>query len=250
MKKKQHSYIETSHTVGRVGEVISCLLMIGIPLAIMAIYDVWPEWSSFLVTAGSLLAVFGPINIAGVISYMPILGTGYYIGAITGNVSNLKVPCALNAIDVAKVSLGTEESDVVASLAIAISSLVTMIVIALGVLLLVPLQPFLMSENVRVATQNMIPALIGSLTLTVLMSNRSGKYEIRGQWKIALIPMLIVVLLHVFVVSLTGKEGIVILLMLPIIMLCGVSFKKRGVIQLVPLEKTLNPANDGKRCKG
>ena len=238
MKKGQRSYIDRSHTVGRVGEVISCLLMLGIPIAIMTTYDVWPEWSSFLVTAGSLLAVFGPINIAGVISYMPILGTGYYIGAITGNMANLKAPCALNAIDVAKVSLGTEESDVVASLAVAVSSLVTMIVIALGVVLLVPLQPFLMSENVQIATQNMIPALFGSLTLTVLMSNRSGRSEIRGQWKMAVVPMLIVVLIHVFVVSLTGKEGVVMLLILPVLLLCGIALKKKGWIRMVPIEKT------------
>ncbi len=56
---------------------------------------------------------------------------------------NLKLPCAINAMALTETSQGTEEGDTVASLAVAASSVITTVIIAVGVLLLVPLQPIL-----------------------------------------------------------------------------------------------------------
>ena len=52
----------------------------------------------------------------------------------------MKIPCAINARDLAGVKAGTKENEIVSTLSIAVSSLVTILVLALGVLLLQPLQ--------------------------------------------------------------------------------------------------------------
>lgn len=82
-----------------------------------------------------------PTALSEVISYTPMLGTACYITFITGNVGNMKIPCALNAMEMTDSPLGTERGDTVSAIAVSVSSMVTMIVIAIGVVLLVPLQP-------------------------------------------------------------------------------------------------------------
>ena len=56
---------------------------------------------------------------------------------MTGYILNLKLPSAINAIKVSGFKLGTKEADVVVGIAIAISSLVTLVILAIGVVLLV-----------------------------------------------------------------------------------------------------------------
>lgn len=106
-----------------------------------------------VITAGSgLLAVFIPTCIAEVFSYTPILGSSAYITFLTGNVMNLKVPVVVNAQIMSDTASGTEEGDAVATIGVAVSSIVTTLIIAGGVLLLVPLRPILTSPTVQTAT--------------------------------------------------------------------------------------------------
>ena len=87
--------------------------------------------------------MFIPIAISEVISYAPVLGSSAYITFITGNVMNLKLPVAINAIELAEVEQSTDAGDAITTVAISASSILTMAIIALGVILLVPLQPVL-----------------------------------------------------------------------------------------------------------
>lgn len=238
MSKNNKSYIENSHTIGRLGQLISMIIMLGIPIVICMVYDVWPtDWKQFTINCIGLISVFGVVNVASVISYTPVLGTAFYISCITGNVQNLKLPCALNAIDIANVPLGTEESDVAASLSVAVSSLLTMAIMVVGMLLLIPLQPFMTSALMKTATANMLPALFGSMLLGVILNNKSGKFLIKGQPKLVVIPMAIVVAIHYFVMPVFGKEGILMLLAIPMLMLCAKFFVAKGIITLEPIAK-------------
>ena len=48
--------------------------------------------------------IFWTVGTIEVITYVPMLGVGgSYLGFVTGNLSNLKVPCALNAMQSAGV---------------------------------------------------------------------------------------------------------------------------------------------------
>ena len=75
----------------------------------------------------------------------------------------MKVPCALNARDIAGTKTGTPENEIVSTLAIATSSLVTTVVIMLGVMLLIPLRPVLEAPVLQPAFNNVVPALFGAM---------------------------------------------------------------------------------------
>ena len=131
-------YFDSTHRFGRIGALIGIVFMLGIPAVISQVYGVWPESvGSVFMTGSALLAVFIPSNISEVLSFSPVLGSASYIAFLTGNVTNLKLPCAMNAMIQADVSQGTDEGDVIASIAIAASSIITTIIIIMGVILLV-----------------------------------------------------------------------------------------------------------------
>lgn len=97
------------------------------------------------------------------ISYFPIIGTpGTYMAFISGNISNLRIPCAAVAQKVAEVEPGTDQASIVATLGIAISIVVNIVVLAVGVLasnaILAQLPP-----SVFTALGFLLPALFGAI---------------------------------------------------------------------------------------
>ena len=179
-----------------------------------------------------LLALYVPTAISEVITYVPMLGSASYITFITGNISNLKLPCALNALEMADVEQNTDAGDAVATVAVAVSSIVTTVIIVLGVLLLVPLQPILESEPVKIAGSYMLPALYGCLFLSQ-MTSKAGGTVIKGKLKAAVLPGVLVFLIHVFVTPV--NRGIAILACIPLCILCAWVLYRMGQIRVVHL---------------
>jgi hypothetical protein len=135
-------------------------------------------------------------------TYIPMLGAGgSYLSFVTGNISNLKMPCALNALEQAEVKASSEEGEVVSTIAIAISSIVTTIIIILGVLLIVPLTPVLENPILTPAFDQMIPALFGGLGVAFVSRN----------WKIAIAPVTLMLILFITIPALNaGTVGIMV----------------------------------------
>ena len=137
-----------------------------------------------------------------VITYIPMLGAGgSYLSFVTGNISNLKLPCALGALEQAGVKANSDEGEVVSTIAIAVSSIVTTVIIILGVLLLIPLTPVLSSPVLAPAFDQLLPALFGGLGVVFISKN----------WKIAILPVALMLILFVAVPSLNaGSVGIMV----------------------------------------
>lgn len=179
--RKQRNYRDQMHFTGRIWILSTLLLLMLVPLAICIRYDAWPTFTSVLRGLLGVAPVFWTVTLIEFITYVPMLGTGgSYLGFVTGNVTNLKVPCALNAMEMANVDPGSEEGEVVSTIAIAISSLVTVVIIAVGVLLLAQLQPILQSPVLQPAFDSILPALFGGLAVVYVSKN----------WKIAVAPLL------------------------------------------------------------
>lgn len=225
-------YIKSIHRLGRLGSIGALGFMVGIPLVICAIYSCFPDFGLVLQSGTGLLAMFIPIAISEVFSYAPVLGSASYITFITGNISNLKLPCALNALEMADVEQNTDAGDAVATVAVAVSSIVTTVIIVLGVLLLVPLQPILESEPVKIAGSYMLPALYGCLFLSQ-MTSKAGGTVIKGKLKAAVLPGVLVFLIHVFVTPV--NRGIAILACIPLCILCAWVLYRMGQIRVVHL---------------
>ncbi len=195
------SYKDSVHFYGRIWVATAIFLMIMAPAAICIYYDAWPELKYVLTGLLGVAPIFWTTAIIEVLTYAPMLGTGgTYLGFITGNLSSLKVPCALNAMQAAKVEASSEEGEVISTIAVATSAIVTTVVIALGVLLLGYLQPLLESETLAPAFDNILPALFGALAVVYVSKN----------WKIAITPLVFMVVLFLAVPSLASAVGVLV----------------------------------------
>ena len=193
--KQELSYRDSVHKMGRVWILSALAMLLAVPAAICIYYNAWPPVSGVLKGLLSIVPIFWTVGVIEVFTYVPMLGTGgSYLGFVTGNLANLKVPCALNSMDRAGVQPGTEEGEVVSTIAIATSSIVTTLIIALGVLLLSQIAPVLESPVLQPAFENILPALFGAL----------GVVFISKDWKIAIAPLVVMITLFLLVPSLAS----------------------------------------------
>ena len=165
-------YFEEMHRKGIILTIISLILFVGVPTITCIVYDIMPNFGTVIATGIGLIAIFVPTGIAEMFGEVPIMGSSYYLACLTGNILNLKLPSAINAIKVSGFKQGTKEADVVVGIAIAVSSLITLVILALGVILLMPLESFMTSEAIGIAASNVLPALFGCLVLVILQFTR------------------------------------------------------------------------------
>lgn len=195
------SYNDSIHLWGRIWTATAILLLLLAPAAICLHYDAWPEGEYVLKGLLAVAPIYWTVGIIEVLTYAPMLGTGgTYLSFITGNLTSLKVPCALNAMEAAKVQANSDEGEVISTIAIATSSIVTTLIIAIGVLLLGYLQPILESPVLAPAFDNILPALFGGLGVVYISKNP----------KIAIAPLCFMVVLFLLVPSLGSSVGVLV----------------------------------------
>ena len=198
MKK---DYSDAVHVYGRIWMIAAFLVMVSVPVAICVYFDAWPAATGVLKGLLGVAPIFWTVSVIEVLTFTPMLGSGgSYLGFVTGNLTNLKVPCALIAMENAKVRQGSPEGELVSTIAIAVSSIVTTLIIAAGVLLLTPLTPLLDSEILKPAFDNILPALFGGLAVVFVSKN----------WKISVAPLGFMVLLFIAMPSLSGMVSILV----------------------------------------
>ena len=141
---KKLSYIDSVHRDGTIWNLSVMVLLLLFPVAVCLIFGVMPEWSGLVVGLIATAPMYWAVGTIETITFVPMLGAGgSYLSFVTGNISNLKLPCALNALEQNEVSANSEEGEVVSTIAIAVSSIVTTVIIIIGVVLIVPLTPVL-----------------------------------------------------------------------------------------------------------
>ena len=195
-------YNAGTHILGRVFSIITLVLLVGAPFMIGLFLGAMPDLPAVGKGFLSVGIIWFVSSIVEFLVYTPMLGAGGgYLAFITGNLINMKIPCAINARDQVGAKSGTPENEIISTLSIAASSLVTILVLALGVLLLVPLQPVLQSEVLQPAFENVVPALFGAMAY---------KY-FRKNLKIAAAPLVLMSLLFILIPSLTGSTSFMII---------------------------------------
>lgn len=169
MDEKQKFFDEFNnslHVLGRVTMVLMIGLLLLVPIAFGMMNDLSPDWNGFVNGIIKVAIIYYPTSIVEFLIYTPMLGVGgSYLSFITGNVTNMRIPCAMNAASIAKTEPGTAEHEIISTIAVATSAITTTVVILVGVLLIVPLQPVLQSEALQPAFNNVVPALFGALGL-------------------------------------------------------------------------------------
>ena len=220
--KKNLSYIDSVHRDGRIWNIGVMILLMMFPVSVALIFGAAPDWGALVVGLIATAPMYWAVGVVETITFVPMLGAGgSYLSFVTGNISNLKLPCAINALEQNEVSASSEEGEIISTIAIATSSIVTTIIIIIGVILIVPLTPVLEAPILEPAFAQMLPALFGGLGVAFVSKN----------WKIAIAPVVLMLILFIFVPALNaGTVGI----MVPVSVLftIGVSriLYKRGVL--------------------
>ena len=200
--KKNLSYIDSVHRDGRIWNIGVMLLLMLFPVSVAVIFDAAPDWGALIVGLIATAPMYWAVGVVETITFVPMLGAGgSYLSFVTGNISNLKLPCAINALEQNEVSASSEEGEIISTIAIATSSIVTTIIIIIGVILIVPLSPILEAPILEPAFAQMLPALFGGLGVAFVSKN----------WKIAIAPVVLMLILFIFVPALNaGTVGIMV----------------------------------------
>lgn len=200
--KQEMTYMDKVHRWGTTWNLSMMVLMMAFPVIIALLFRAMPDWQGLLMGLIATAPMYWAVGVVETFTYIPMLGAGgSYLSFVTGNISNLKLPCALGALEQAGVKANSDEGEVVSTVAIAVSSIVTTIIIILGVLLIVPLTPLLESPVLTPAFDQMIPALFGGLGVVFVSRN----------WKIAVAPVILMLILFIFVPALNeGTVGIMV----------------------------------------
>lgn len=192
--KNEKTFTDKMHSWGAAWSVAALLVLIAVPLVFSIYYDAFPDggvlWKSLL----SVIPIYWLTAVVEVVTYTPMLGAGgTYLSFVTGNITNLKLPCALSAMDRAGVKASEEEGELISTIAIGASSVTTTLVIAVGVLLFAPVLPKITAEGsvLKPAFDYVIPALFGAL----------GASYFAKHWKISILPIAAGVIVYCFAPS-------------------------------------------------
>jgi hypothetical protein len=218
--KTKRDYDETTHFIGRLSCIAALIVIFAVPTVICTYYDIWPPAENLLKGLGMVCVIYIPVGIAEALTYIPMLGSGAsYLVFVTGNLTNLKIPCTTMCMEITGVEAATDEGEVISTIAVAMSTIVTEIVIVIGVLALVPLKPVLELPVLQPAFQNILPALFGAL----------GTFWVAKQWKLALVPLGLVFVLSMLMPS--QEMFVFMMIAIPPSILAGRIMYKKGWIK-------------------
>ena len=220
--KKNLNYMDSVHRYGRIWGILVAAVLLAFPLLLSLIFQTAPNfavlWKGILATA----PMYWAVGIVEIFTYVPMLGAGgTYLSFVTGNISNLKLPCAIDAMERAGVKATSEEGEVISTISIAVSSIVTTLIILVGVICIVPLTPVLESAVLVPAFDMILPALFGGLAVVFISRNA----------KLSVAPIILMLVLFIFVPALNASTvGIMVPVGVIFTVIVARILYKRGVL--------------------
>ena len=199
---KKMSYIDSVHRDGRIWNISVMVILLLFPVFICFVFGTLPDWRGLIMGLVATAPMYWAVAVVETFTFVPMLGAGgSYLSFVTGNISNLKLPCALNALEQYGVKANSEEGEIISTIAIAVSSIVTTIIIIAGVILIAPLSPLLQAPVLEPAFAQILPALFGGLGVVFVSKN----------WKISVAPIVLMLVLFIAVPALNaGTVGIMV----------------------------------------
>lgn len=193
--QQKETYMDSVHRWGRIWGLGLMLLILAYPITVSLIFHAQINWPAFVKGFIAIGPMYWAVGIVEIFTYVPMLGAGgSYLSFVTGNISNLKLPCALDAMERAGVKSNSEEGEIISTIAIAVSSIVTTLIIIVGVVLIVPLTPLLSSPVLAPAFSQLLPALFGGLAVVFISKNV----------RLSIAPVILMLVLFIFVPALNA----------------------------------------------
>lgn len=194
--KKEMTYMDSVHKYGTIWNLSVMVVFLLFPVMLSVIFRALPEWHGLSLGLLATAPMYWAVAVIETFTYVPMLGAGgAYLAFVTGNISNLKLPCALNSLEQAGVVATSDEGEIISTISIAVSSIMTIIIILIGVILIVPLTPVLKSAALAPAFAQIIPALFGGLAVVFMSKNI----------KIAIAPVILMIVLFALIPALNAS---------------------------------------------
>ena len=219
--KQTKNYIEKTDIYGKIWIWTAAVVITMVPVVICLAYNAWPEAQKVLAGLLGVAPLFWTVGVIEVITYTPMLGVGgTYLGFVTGNITSIKAPAALTAMENLGVKADSEEGEVVSTIAIATSSIVTTLIIAIGVALLTVIAPVLNSPVLAPAFDNILPALFGGLGVVYISKNP----------KLSVTPLVFMIAIFLIFPSRGSAVGVLVPVGIIISLVAGRIMYKKGWI--------------------
>jgi hypothetical protein len=204
------------------------LLFILTPVAIAIHLGVAPKWGALLSAFGVVALIYWSTAAAEFFMYVPLIGAGAtYLAFVTGNISNIKLPCIINAQEVTGVKRGTKESEIISTISVASSALVTTVIMSVGVFFLAvfsgPLDEFFNHPNVKPVFVCILPSLFGALGYSYVVKKP----------KLGIIPLIFVVITFVAAPDFANNDSVsTMIIVTGVISLASALFMyKKGIVK-------------------
>ena len=220
--KRELNYMDSVHHYGRIWGIVVAIALLSFPLILSLIFKTAPDFGILLAGIIATAPMYWAVGIVEIFTYVPMLGAGgTYLSFVTGNISNLKLPCAIDAMERAGVKATSEEGEVISTISIAVSSIVTTLIILIGVICIVPLTPILESPVLVPAFDMILPALFGGLAVVFISKNA----------KLSIAPIILMLALFIFVPALNASTvGIMVPVGVIFTVIVARILYKRGVL--------------------
>ncbi len=220
--KKEISYLDSVHRDGKIWGFSILGILFLFPVLLSLIFSAVPDWSALAKGILAVAPMYWAVGVVEVITYVPMLGAGgAYLSFVTGNISNLKLPCAIDAMEKANVKPNSEEGEIISTISIAISSIVTTVIVIIGVILIIPLSPILDSPVLQPAFKQMLPALFGGLGVVFISKNV----------KLAIAPIILMLALFISIPALNSDTvGIMVPVGVIFTLIVARIMYKKGII--------------------
>ena len=103
--KKEMTYMDSVHRDGRIWNLSVMAILIAFPIAVAMIFNAAPDWKGFFIGLVSTAPMYWAVAVVETFTFVPMLGAGgSYLSFVTGNISNLKLPVAISALEQAGVN--------------------------------------------------------------------------------------------------------------------------------------------------
>ena len=161
----EDTYMPRMHRYGKLFGLLGVVLSFSPAVCLALVFHILPVWSALPAAFITGASAFGFLWVLEPIGYFNVLGpVGTYMAFLTGNISNMRVPCASMAQVAAEVEPGTEEGSLIATIGMAISVIINVSVLTIGVIAgSVVLSK--LPAGIIAALGYLLPALFGALLM-------------------------------------------------------------------------------------
>lgn len=166
------TYLPQMHRIGKIIGVIGVVASF-LPALVLGIgHGMWPDAALLVTCFIAVASGFGFLWIVEPVSYYPVLGPiGTYMAFLSGNISNMRVPCSSMAQVSAEVELGSDKGGVIAIIGMGVSVIINIVILSVGVIAGSSILSML-PASVTAALNYLLPALFGALFVQFALSQK------------------------------------------------------------------------------